>query len=388
MRILIAPDKFRDSLDAMSVAKAMAKGLQLQDKDIDFQLFPLADGGEGTAKILSHHTEGTLHTIEVTDPLLRPIEATYGISADGKTAFIEMAAASGLHLLQPSERNCYYTSSYGTGELILDALEHDVEHIILGIGGSATNDAGIGMANALGYRFMDKFNMELAPIGESLEHIAKIDATNMKAYIGNTRFTVAYDVDCPLHGPQGAAYTYGRQKGAGFSQIESLDLGLENFARITKWNYRKDVASMAGAGAAGGMGAGAYFFLNAEARKGTELIMEICNFQEQLKDTDLILTGEGSLDSQTLQGKVIQGICETAKPLNIPVVALCGSIETNPELIQKLEGLTYAISICNQPKKLSDALKNTQEDLAFAAFNLLRFMQKPQQNKLQKTIHT
>lgn len=375
MQILIAPDKFRDSLDAMSVAKAIAEGLQLQDKNINVQLFPLADGGEGTAKILTHHTKGTLHTIEVTDPLLRPIEATYGISADGKTAFIEMAEASGLHLLQPSERNCYYTSSYGTGELILDALEKDVEHIILGIGGSATNDAGIGMANALGYRFLDKYNMELAPIGESLEHIAKIDATNLKAFLNNTQFTVAYDVDCPLHGPQGAAYTYGRQKGAGFSQMESLDLGLENFARITRWNYQKDVASIAGAGAAGGMGAGAYFFLNAETRKGTELIMEITKFHEQLNNTDLIITGEGNLDSQTLQGKVLQGICQVAKESDIPVVALCGALEADPQLLENLDGLTYAVSICNQPQKLSDALKNTQKNLVFAAYNLLRFMQ-------------
>ncbi len=375
MQILVAPDKFKDALNAIEVAKAIAEGLQLQDKEIAFNIFPLADGGEGTAMILTHHTQGTLHTVEVTDPLLRPIEATYGISADGKTAFIEMAAASGLHLLKPSERNCYYTSSYGTGELILDALEQDVEHIILGIGGSATNDAGIGMANALGYRFLDRYNMELAPIGESLKHIAKIDATNMKAYIDNTKFTVAYDVDCPMYGPQGAAYTYGRQKGAGFSQIEALDEGLENFARITRWNYRKDVTNIEGAGAAGGMGAGAYFFLNAQPRKGIDLIMEISNFKDKLKNTDLIITGEGKLDAQTLQGKVVKSICDIGKERQIPVIALCGTLEANPELIQKLDGLTYALSISNQPNSLEEALKTTKEDLTFAAFNLLRFMQ-------------
>ncbi|MEZ4883329.1 MAG: glycerate kinase [Chitinophagales bacterium] len=375
MRILIAPDKFKDALDAVDVAQAIADGLQLQDKDIDYHLFPLADGGEGTSKILTYHTQGTLHNLEVTDPLLRPIEASYGISGDGKTAFIEMAAASGLHLLMPSERNCYYTSSYGTGELILDALEQEVEHIILGIGGSATNDAGIGMANALGYRFLDKYNMELAPIGESLEHIAKIDATNLKAYLDNTRFTFAYDVDCPLYGPRGAAYMYGRQKGASFDQIESLDLGLENFARIAKWNYRKDVENIEGAGAAGGMGAGAYFFLNAEPRKGTELVMEITDFKEQLLHTELIITGEGKIDAQTLQGKVVKGICDTAKVLNIPVIALCGTLDANPEVMEKLVGLTYAISISNRPNSLSDALKSTKQDLTLAAYNLLRFMQ-------------
>ena len=258
--------------------------------------------------------------------------------------------------------------------MILDALEKDVEHIVLGIGGSATNDAGIGMANALGYRFLDKFQMELAPIGESLRHIAKIDSTNLKAYIDDTRFTAAYDVDCPLYGPHGASYTYGRQKGASFSQIEALDAGLENFARLTKWNYRKDVASIPGAGAAGGMGAGAYYFLNAEARKGIDFVMEISQFQNQLAETDFIITGEGKMDYQTLQGKVVKGVADAAKKRNIPVAALCGAVEANTELVKNL-GLTYVNAVCNQPSSLKDALKATKENLTFAAFNLLRLME-------------
>ncbi|MFK7905268.1 MAG: glycerate kinase [Chitinophagales bacterium] len=373
MRILIAPDKFKDALNAIEVAKAIEDGFRLQNKDSRIKLFPLADGGQGTAQILTFYTEGTLHTIEVTDPLLRPIEATYGISKDGKTAFIEMAAASGLHLLMPSERNCYYTSSYGTGELIVDAIEKEVEHIILGVGDSATNDAGIGMANALGYRFLDKFNMELAPIGESLKHIAKIDATNVNVFLEDTRFTFAYDVDCPLHGSEGAAYIYARQKGASFSQIDSLDLGLENFARLAKWTYHKDLRKIEGSGAGGGMGAGAYFFLNASPKKGIELVMEMSHFKEELPLTDLIVSGEGKIDHQSLQGKVVKGVCDAAKGLGIPVLALCGALEADTELIEKL-GLVYASAIGNRPNTLANALKTTKEDLTFAAYNLLRII--------------
>ncbi len=371
MRILIAPDKFKDALNAIEVAKAIEKGFHLQNKDLSIKLFPLADGGEGTAEILTFYAQGTLQTIEVTDPLLRPIEATYGISADGKTAYIEMAAASGLHLLVPSERNAHYTSSYGTGELILDAIEKEVEHIILGIGDSATNDAGIGMANALGYRFLDKFNMELAPIGESLKHIAKIDTKNVNVFLEDTRFTFAYDVDCPLYGSEGAAYTYARQKGASFSQIESLDLGLENFARLAKWTYEKDVANIEGSGAGGGMGAGAYFFLNAAPRRGIELVMEMSDFKKQLSDTDLIVSGEGKIDHQSLQGKVVKGVCDAAKDLGIPVVAFCGALEADVELVEKL-GLSYVSAIGNRPNTLSEALKATKKDLSFAAYNLMR----------------
>lgn len=370
MRILVAPDKFKDALNAIEVAKAIETGILLQNPEAIVQCFPLADGGEGIVPTLNHYTNGTLYSLEVTDPLFRPVEATYSIAEDGKTAFIEMAAASGLQLLMPSERNCYYTSSYGTGELILDALEQGVEHIILGIGGSATNDAGIGMANALGYRFLDRYNTELAPIGESLKHIHKIDATNLKAYIDDAQFTFAYDVDCPLYGPRGAAYTYGRQKGAGFDQIEALDEGLRNFAHIAKYTYRKEVTNIQGAGAAGGMGSGAHFFLNAKPRLGIELVMEMSQFEKQLKQTDFIITGEGKIDEQTLQGKVVKGVCDAAQKKNIPVAALCGAVDITPEMMQKL-GLVYANSICPAPTSLKDALQYTDKNLQFVAYNLM-----------------
>lgn len=381
MKILIATDSFKDALSALEVCQAIEQGVKLADATIETILFPLADGGEGTSEILTYHTGGNRHTVQVHDPLFRPIQAGYGISADGTTAFIEMAQAAGLQLLQSAERNPLKTSTYGVGELIKDAIQKGVQQIILGIGGSATNDAGIGMAGALGYEFgkdavdaRDAINsVDIRDlVGENLVKILAIIDTSAYWHISTS---VLCDVDNPLFGPQGAAYVYARQKGATEEAIQQLDTGLQHFAHVLQQHFGRDFSNIPGAGAAGGMGAGAMAFLNATLKPGIQTVLELTGFEKKLPDIDLILTGEGKIDHQTQHGKLIKGITEKANPLGIPVIALCGTLSANPKEIQAL-GLQAAFSILNRPLSLAEALSETAILLEETAFNIIKIIHK------------
>ena len=373
MKILLAPDKFKGSLTASEVCAAMTEGILLARPDASVVAVPMADGGEGTAGVLTQATEGNWHTILVQDPLGRPVQAGYGISGDGTTGFIEMAQASGLRLLKPSEYNPFQVNTFGTGELIRHAISQGVGRIVLGIGGSATNDAGTGMAAALGWRFLDKSGQEVRPCGGNLTAIETIIAPNT---VWNGTVDVACDVTNPLVGPQGATYVYGPQKGAKPTDLPILDAGMQHWAQVVQEQFGIDLSVMPGAGAAGGLGAGAVLFLRGQLTEGIHLVMQHTQLAEKMVGTDLILTGEGRIDKQTLQGKLIAGITYLARKERIPVVALCGSLELAPHEILEL-GLTSAFSIVPGPASLDDALTNAAEYLKQGTFQVLRLVNKP-----------
>ncbi len=374
MKILLAPDKFRGSLDAPQVCEAMTEGIHMVSSEIEVVSLPMADGGEGTLDLLLWYSGGKKQMTKVQDPLGREIDAEYGLSADGKTAFIEMAMASGLRLLKLEERNPLKTSTFGTGELIKLVSESGVENIILGIGGSATTDAGIGMAAALGWQFLDENGKELSPIGENLIKVKKIQSpvSNPQSPIS---INVACDVTNPLFGENGAAYVYGPQKGADKQALEQLDKGLQNIANVFKQDFGKDYAQIAGTGAAGGLGFGTMAFLNAELKEGVKLLLDFCDFDKNLKEVNLIITGEGKIDNQTLQGKLIKGITDRATHAKIPIAAICGTLDVSPQELQEI-GIKYATSILNRPMNLEDALKFGYEGVRNATFYLVNLLHK------------
>lgn len=367
MKILLAPDKFRGSLDAPKVCQAMAEGISMVSNDIETVSLPMADGGEGTLDLLLWYSGGQKKTARVCDPLGRNIEAQYGISADGTTAFIEMATASGLSLLKNEERNPLLTSTYGTGQLIRIAIEAGVKRIILGIGGSATTDAGIGMAKALGWQFLDGNENEIEAIGGNLSLIKKIIPPCNSSKLPEIQ--VACDVTNPLYGSNGAAHVYGPQKGADAEAVHILDKGLVDFARIT--GLAEESFSNPGFGAAGGLGFGCVFFLNATLKEGVGLLMDFCDFDKHLAEVDLIITGEGKIDNQTLQGKLIKGI--TNKARQISVAAICGTLDATPQQMQEI-GIIYATSILNKPQTLADALQSGYEGVRDATYYLVNMI--------------
>ncbi|HLL96051.1 MAG TPA: glycerate kinase [Spirosoma sp.] len=372
MRVILAPDKFRGSLTALQVTKAMEEGVRQVWPDAELVALPLADGGEGTAQVLTEATSGTWHTAVVSDPLGRPVEAGFGLSGDGHTAFIEMAAASGLALLTHNERRTLQTSTVGTGELIRYAINLGVSHIVLAIGGSATTDAGIGMASALGWKFLDGRGKSLRAIGQSLPRLSRIIAPAV-SNLSSITFSVACDVTNPLYGTSGAAYVYGPQKGATARELQWADMGLRRFADVVQEQYTVDVANRAGAGAAGGLGAGALFFLNATLRPGVDVVLDAVDFDRHVRQANLVLTGEGKLDRQTLQGKVLKGVADRGRLAHVPVVALCGTLDLGPADIDAL-GLTAAFSVLNRPQLLDEAILTADADVRAATFNVCRLL--------------
>ncbi|GAB3711959.1 glycerate kinase [Spirosoma flavus] len=368
MKILLAPDKFKGSLTASEVCAAMNRGILRADPTIQTVAVPMADGGEGTADVLTRATQGQWQTIRVQDPLGRPIEAGYGVSGDGETAFIEMAQASGLRLLKTSEYDPYQANTHGTGELIRHAIQTGVRRIVLGIGGSATNDAGTGMASALGWEFRDEAGQSLRPCGGNLGQIHTIIPPNDS---WKWPVDVACDVTNPLVGPQGATYIYGPQKGAQPDDLPVLDAGMKHFANVVKSSFGVDLAHVPGAGAAGGLGAGALFFLGGKLTEGVNLIIRHTRLAELVADVNLVITGEGRIDNQTLQGKLIAGIVQLARSRQIPVVALCGSLQLTPDELDEL-GLTSAFSIMPSPVPLDDALANAATYLERTTFQVMR----------------
>ncbi|WP_229365651.1 glycerate kinase [Fibrisoma montanum] len=371
MRVVLAPDKFRGSLTARQVADAMAEGVRLAYPDAEVVTLPLADGGEGTAEVLAEATHGTWHTVPVRDPLGRPITAGYGMSGDGlATAFIEMAQASGLRLLASAERNPLKTSSVGTGDLIQAAIEHGARSIVLGIGGSATNDAGTGMASALGWRFQDEKGQDLIPTGATLRQITRIHPP-FRPISASVSISVACDVTNPLTGSNGAAVVYGPQKGATPSMVDELDAGLVHVAQLIKQQFGVDLASVPGAGAAGGLGAGALFFLKATLKPGVDVVLDTVAFDQHVADADLVITGEGKMDEQTLQGKLLMGVAKRTQKANVPIVALCGTLDLSPADLNAL-GLVAAFSILNRPQTLDEAVKHAYADVRQATFAAVR----------------
>jgi len=361
VKVLIASDKFKGSLTANEVCKIIGKEIQAAHLNAQIISIPLADGGEGTCELLTHHGHGNFVTTQVMDPLMRPIVASYGISQDHKTAFVEMAKASGLMLLKPEERNCMITSTFGTGQLILDAVERGVETIVLGLGGSATNDAGMGMARALGIILKDKHGVELKGTGEELARLAHMEFQNVNPRIIKTKFIVLTDVTNPLYGETGAAKVFARQKGASEKDIEILDEGLRNFSRLaTAMNCPVDFP---GAGAAGGLGAGSKLFLGASVQPSMEFISMYTKLEEKISHADLIITGEGKLDKQTLDGKVVSYVAARSQFYHKPVVAVTGSCELDQDQLEKL-GISEVISLINHNTSLGEALDNAGEMLS------------------------
>jgi glycerate kinase len=360
MKILIATDKFKDSLTAKEVCEGLQNGILRTFPSAKIEILPLADGGEGTLETLKSVWGGTFLTKKVHDPLFRKIQANYLWLEPKKTAIIEMARASGIELLKHNERNCLITSTYGTGELIKNALEKGAKEIILTVGGSATNDAGIGMASALGYEFLDKNDKIIEPIGKNLKEIFKINTQNIHPDLSKTKFTVATDVSNPFHGINGAAYTFSPQKGADAQGVKDLDLGLQNISELIKKDFKTDLQKVTGSGAGGGIGGGAFSFLKAEIKSAAQWILEINQIKNKLKNVDLLITGEGKIDNQTWQGKLISQLVLQAEIAQKPVILVCGTLQDIESIVAQ-KGILYTTSILTEPMNLEKALENAME---------------------------
>lgn len=374
MNILVAPDSFKDALPALEVCKAIERGLLRSLPAATVQLFPMADGGEGTAEVLAWHLSGRLVEVQVSDPLFRPIEAQY--FSFGKMVFVEMAEASGLQKLGVGERNPLKTSTFGTGELLGHAIQSNAEAVYLAIGGSATNDAGMGMAAALGWRFLDENGQVLLPIGENLSRVKTILPPPAELLLTSKQvaWTVLCDVDAPLCGPNGAAHVYARQKGADDAAIAQLEIGLQHYSEVVEKTLGKDFSQVPGAGAAGGLGFGAMAFLSANFQSGAETIMQLTDFEELVGKTDLIITGEGRLDGQTGQGKLVATICRKAKAHGVPVIAICGEVTASETELVEL-GLLKAVQIKEPDEPLAKAIARTATALEQLAYNVLKTTQ-------------
>jgi glycerate 2-kinase len=343
LKILIAPDKFKGSLTAQEVCQAVEEGILKKYPKSLIMSVPLADGGEGTFQLLASIFKASVVSVSVMGPTFTPVAAHYGLSADGATAFIEMAIASGLELLTPQERNPLHTTTYGTGQLISDAINRGVNKIVLGIGGSATNDAGIGMATALGYVFFDSDGNTIKPVGENLVHIQAISHERVHKRLKEVSFVTLCDVDNPLHGALGAASVFGPQKGATPGAIKILDDGLVHFEKIATRHFGR-TANFPGAGAAGGLGAGAVIFLNAALRKGIDYVMEVTDLRIKIANADLVITGEGKIDTQSLSGKVVMEVARIASGFGKNVVAVCGKSELSEQHLG-LHGIQQCLSL-------------------------------------------
>ena len=362
MKIVIAPDSFKESMTALEAATAIERGFKKVLPNEDYLKVPMADGGEGTVQSIIDATGGSFKTEIVKGPLGKEVKAQYGIDGDGKVAVIEMAAASGLDKVPPKDRNPLKTTTYGFGQLLHSALDEGVEEIILGIGGSATNDGGAGMIVSLGGKLLDKEGENIIPTGEGLAKLQYIDTASMHPLIKDVQFRVACDVDNPLTGPNGASYIYGPQKGGDMRTIKQLDANLVHFAEVVKKQMKIDIDSPPGAGAAGGLGAGLLGFLEAKLQRGGDLLVEILGLEEKLKGASLLITGEGSINHQTVFGKTPIAVSHVGKKLNIPTIALAGSLNEGYEAIYR-EGIEAAFSIIPQLSSLQVTLSKGKDNL-------------------------
>lgn len=357
MNILICPDKFKDSLTAQQVCEALEIGIKKRRPKSVIQLMPLADGGEGTLDVIKTIHGGEWIKKIVQDPLFRPLEASYLWISDQKIAYIEMSRASGIQLLKPEERNPLLTSTFGTGELILDAMEKGAQEIILTIGGSATNDAGIGMAAALGFKFFNKEQEELKAIGESLPLIDSIIPSLISEKIKAVKFKVITDVQNPLSGKEGAAHVFAKQKGANAEIIKYLDKGLINIQKLISETKKGVIGEMKGAGAAGGLGAGAIYFLQAEIALGAEWLLNKIHFERAVKKADYVITGEGKIDGQTWGGKLISQVIARCDKQFKQTILVCGVFE-DPEKLPIFFDSQEVYTLLSKAKNAKDSMKN------------------------------
>ena len=370
MKILVAPNAFKEALSAKEAGEAIKGGLLRALPNSDIVVLPIADGGDGTIEVLVEATNGEFIEKEVTGPLGERVVAKFGILGDGETAVIEMARSSGLALVPKEKRNPAITTTYGVGELIRSALERGAKRILVGIGGSATNDGGAGMAQALGAKLLDKDGNELPFGGLALKDLASIDISNFHPLAKECEVIVMADVKNPLCGPEGASYVYGPQKGGTKELIEELDRALFNFAQVIKRDLGKDILNLPGAGAAGGLGGGLVAFLNARLRPGIDVVLEILNIEERLKGVDIVISGEGKIDGQTIFGKGPAGIAKKAKEKAIPVILLGGAVDEDADILRK-EGLVDAsFSITRGPITLEESIRQTREQLEWISYQI------------------
>ena len=373
MRILIAPDSFKGSTSSLETAKCIRAGLTSVWPDCEARILPVADGGEGTVEALVAGTGGTYRKCMVADPLGRPVEARLGLLPDG-TAVIEMAQASGLPLLSASERDPAVTSTYGTGQMILKALDLGCRRIIMGIGGSATNDGGAGMAAALGVKLLDKTGAPLAPGGAALAKLDSIDISGMDPRIRETEFLIASDVTNPLCGESGASAVYGPQKGADPQMVVELDAALSRYGEKLKALFGRDFASLPGAGAAGGLGAGLMAFCNGKLQPGIDIVFRMLSLERQVALADLVITGEGRVDATSASGKLLSGIGRLAIRYAKPVVAITGCIGPGWEKLLDM-GITAVVPIADGPITLEESLAQAPRLITQAAIRIAQLIQ-------------
>jgi len=373
MRIVIAPDSFKECLSATQVAFAISEGIKQIVPEAEISCIPVADGGEGTVEALVTATSGKIVSTPSVDALNRPIQSYYGILGDGKTAVIEMAAASGIELIEAAERNPMITSTYGTGLLLKTAMEAGYTEIILGIGGSATNDGGTGMAQALGFKLLDKNNNQIGWGGGSPGELHRIDSSNVHPLLRKVKITVACDVQNPLLGPSGATFVYGPQKGATPEMLETLEKNMTHLSQVLLQEFGVDYSNIPGAGAAGGLGAGLMAFCNAEILPGFNLISRLTCLEEHIQNASLVFTAEGKIDAQTAFGKTISGVAQLGKKYRVPVIALAGIVEGDLNNLYK-QGLTSAFAIANRPMSLKESKANAAQLLVETSSQIMRLV--------------
>ena len=378
MKFVLAPDSFKESMTASEVCQAMKKGIKKAIPDAEVVSVPMADGGEGTTDSLIDATNGQKHFLNVTDPLGKKVNAYYGILGDQKTAIIEMAQASGLTYVDKNNRTpetIMKTTTYGTGELINDALKHNVNKIIIGLGGSSTNDGGAGMAQAIGVKFFDQNNHEITKKlgGGDLNQIAKIDLSAINPRLKDVQVLIASDVTNPLTGQNGASAVFGPQKGADAQTVKKLDQNLSHYAALIQQTCKKDVATIPGSGAAGGLGAGLLAFTNATIHHGVELIAHETHLADKIKGADFVFTGEGGTDFQTKFGKTPYGVAQIAKKDNIPAISLAGYLGEGIEQLYD-EGFTAIFGILDKAEDIRQALKDGPKNIARTTENIVRLI--------------
>lgn len=373
MKFVLAPDSFKESLDAIEVANAMEEGLSRIFPDAEYVKIPMADGGEGTTRSLVDATNGSMHKCIVTDPIGRPIEASFGILGNGKVGILEMASASGLELIDKSQRNPMITTTFGTGELIKNMIDHGVEEIIIGIGGSATNDGGAGMIQALGGKLLDKNGDQIGFGGGSLSDLDKIDLDDMDPRIKDIKILVACDVTNTLTGEFGATAVFGPQKGADEEMLLILERNLNHFAEVIEKDLGISVLGMEGGGAAGGLGAGLVAFLNGKLEKGIDIVIKYTNIEEKIIGADYVFTGEGSIDSQTRFGKTPYGVAKLASKQSIPVIAVAGNIEGDIDILYDY-GFNAIFCILQNITSLENAIKSGSENIKKTCENIGRLL--------------
>ena len=372
MKIVIAPDSFNGSISAKEVCDNIELGMRKLYNELEIVKVPMGDGGDGTLEVLLNETRGNLVSAIVKDPLFNNIKADYGILGN-RTALIEMSRASGLALLNKFERNPLLTTTYGTGELILHALDKGCRDFIIALGGSATNDGGIGLLGALGVKFYDDMDDLIELTGRGLYKIRRIDTSNIDSRIKESKFTIATDVENILTGVEGAAHVYGPQKGATSLMVQALDRGLRNYAHVINQSLGINIEEVQGAGAGGGLGGGLIAFLDGKIRKGIDIVIEYTKLEEKLIDADLVITGEGKMDYQTTFGKAPFGVARLAKKYNIPVIAICGSLGEGYEELYK-HGFSSIHSIIDKPMSLEECIERTPELLRNISSTIIRLV--------------